>query len=266
MLTRSLLPVSPQVETGACVKPKDRQAKILEIVRRDGEASVEALSAAFDVSAETVRRDLAALAEAGTLTKHHGGARRLRLHREGSFEDRLYDNAEAKSAIAAKLARAVEPGETLFIDTGTTTLACAEALTGVKGLTVVTNSLAIARIMGATGRTYLLGGAYVPGNDQTAGPFVIEEIGRFQADRAVLTVAALDAGAGAMDADMDEAQIARAMIANARSVTVLAHKDKFARRAAFKVCRLDEIDLLVSDEAPDGPLASELAEAGVEVQ
>jgi DeoR/GlpR family transcriptional regulator of sugar metabolism len=250
------------------VKPKDRQMKILEIVGRDGAASVETLAGTFDVSIETIRRDLSDLASTGVLHKVRGGARRIRLFAEGSFEERRFEAAEAKAAIARTLLGVVEPGDTLFIDTGTTTLACAEELARRDGLTVITNSAVIAQRMGATGRhkVFMVGGTWHPGNGETVGAIAIDQIARFQADHAVIGVAAMDAEGGAMDADFDEAQIARAMIASARHVIVLAHGGKFGRRAAFRVCRLDEIDMLVSDREPDGPLAAALAEAGVEVR
>jgi DeoR/GlpR family transcriptional regulator of sugar metabolism len=253
---------------GGRMKPKDRQTKILEIVARNGAVEVETLARSFDVSVETIRRDLSGLASTGALHKVRGGARRIRLAVEGSFEERRFEAAEAKAAIAKTLADLVEPGETLFIDTGTTTLACAEELARRDGLTVVTNSFLIAQRMGATARhrVHVLGGAWHSGNAETVGPLAIEQIGRFQADHAVLGVAAMDAEAGAMDADFDEAQIARAMINHARHIIVLAHGEKFGRRAAYRVCRLDEIDVLVSDRAPDGHLAAALAEAGVEVR
>jgi DeoR/GlpR family transcriptional regulator of sugar metabolism len=251
------------------VKPKDRQARILEIVGRDGQASVEALAEAFVVSVETIRRDLFDLASTGALHKVRGGARRIKLHTEGSFDERRFDHAEAKAAIARTLAEVIEPGDTIFLDTGTTTLACAEELARVDGLTVITNSLFVAQRLGAQSprhRVYLVGGAYQPGNAETAGPLAIEQIGRFQADHAVLGVAALDSEAGAMDSDFDEAQVARAMVDHARHVIVLAHGAKFDRRAAFRVCRLDEIDMLVSDREPVGELAAALSAAAVEVR
>ena len=129
------------------MKPKLRQSRILEVVAREGEATVEALAAEFDVSAETIRRDLAYLAMSGALQKVHGGARRLRLHAEGSFQQRMSEDAAAKQVIARKLATIVEPGDTLFMDTGTTTLFCAEALAEVERLTVITNSVRVAQAL-----------------------------------------------------------------------------------------------------------------------
>ncbi|WP_181701642.1 DeoR/GlpR family DNA-binding transcription regulator [Chthonobacter albigriseus] len=251
------------------MRPRQRQARIAEIIWHKGQMSVDALAHTFDVSVETIRRDLGQLAEGGLLQKVHGGAKRLRLHAEGSFQERMAENAQAKRTIAAKMLRLVEPGDTVFIDTGSTTLACAEALSGVERLTVITNSVAIAQVFGASqaGTTvYLLGGAYGNDNGQTVGPLVLDQIQEFQADHAILTVAAIDPAVGAMDSNFDEAQVARAMIGHARNVFVAANLTKFGRKAAFRVCRLEEVDVVVTDGAPDQAHATALAAAGVEIR
>lgn len=250
------------------MRPRERQGRILEIVGRDGEASVESLAETFVVSHETIRRDLEVLASTGALHKVRGGARRIKLMTEGSFRERMFDQAPAKAEIGRKLAMVVDDGDTLFMDTGTTTLACAEALGAFRDLTIITNSLRIAQRLGeqdAGHRLFLLGGAYAADNSETVGPLAIEQIERFQADHAVLTVAAVDAEAGAMDADLDEAHVARAMIEHARNTIILAHAEKFGRRAAFRVCRLDEIGVLVSETKPVGALETALTAAGVEL-
>lgn len=233
------------------MKPEHRQERIRELVGRDGEARVDALADAFGVSAETIRRDLARLAREGIIQKVHGGARPLRLFAEGSRVERAREGAEAKARIARRIAQIVEPGETLFMDTGTTTLACADALAGCDGLTVITNSVEIAQRIGRnpTCSVFLLGGAFRAGDAETVGPLVIEQVRHFQADRAILGIAGLDAEAGATNSIFDEAQVARAMIARAGSTVVLAHGDKLGRRAAFRVCPLPEIELLVCDRA-----------------
>ena len=233
--------------------PKQRRCEIADLVSRTGQITVEALADAFDVSLETIRRDLGKLAETGALQKIHGGAKPLQLHAEGSFDERMAEDANAKVRIAEKLSVIVEPGETIFIDTGSTTLICAEELAKIDRLTVITNSVRVAQVVGrAAGATvYLLGGSFSGDNAETAGPMVIVQIARFRADRAILTVAALDTDAGAMDSDFDEAQVARAMMAHAHQTVVLAHGSKLGRRAAFQICRLDEVDMLVCDQSPD---------------
>lgn len=251
------------------MKPKEREARILEIVRADGEASVEALASRFAVSAETIRRDLHALASTGALHKVRGGARRIRAASEDSFELRRYANAPGKAAIARTLTQVIGPGDTIFIDTGTTTLACAETLSAIDGLTAVTNSFRIAERMAqgeAHQRIFVLGGAWSADNAEAVGPMAIAQIAQFRADHAVLGVAALHSTSGGMDADPDEAQVAHAMIAHAQRVIVVAHHEKFDQRATFAVCRLDEIDVLVCDQAPQGDLARALERARVEVR
>lgn len=269
VLTREIPSLSTLRSDGGCVKPKDRQARILDIVRRDDEASVEALAKRFDVSHETVRRDLRVLASTGLLHKVRGGARPTQMTVEGSHRERLFAHAEAKTEIGAKLAGCIGNGDTLFIDTGTTTLACAKALSTLRNLTIITNSIRLAQRLSELSdnhTVFMLGGTYGADNAQTLGPLATEQAGRFQADHAVLTVAAIDAESGAMDADFDEAQVARAMIGNAQRTILLADASKFGQRAAHRVCRLADVDMLVSDQAPEGTLATALSAWGVEVR
>lgn len=248
------------------MKPRARQAGIADVIGQEGQMSVEDLAGRFGVSAETIRRDLAQLAEGGLVQKVHGGAKRLRLLTEGSFQDRMTENAAAKRIIADKLRQLVEPGDTLFIDTGSTTVIAAEALAPVGGLTVITNALRIAQIFAAADRgtrVFLLGGSFNPGNDQTVGPMALAQIAGFQADHAVLTVAGFDAESGATTTDFDEAQVARAMIENADQLVLLVDGSKFGRKAAFRVCPARRVDLLVTEAEPDAALAARLRAADV---
>lgn len=250
------------------MKPHERQPQIEAIIRREGEVSVEMLAERFDVSPETIRRDLGSLAELGRVQKVHGGARRARLIHEPSHDQRETTARDAKAAIGRRLAEAVEPGETLFIDTGSTTLAAAETLAAIPDLTIITNSCRLAeRIarISADATIHLLGGRYGADNAQTTGIAVIEQLQAFRADRAILTVAALDVDQGAMDASQDEAQIARAMIRNARMVTVLADPGKFGRHAAYAVCATEDIDLIISDGQLEKAHKAALRDKGVDL-
>ena len=248
------------------MKPKQRQDQIAEIVAREGDVSIETLVARLSVSAETVRRDLSHLAEGGVIRKVYGGARRPSLHIEGSFHDRLSAHAAAKRVIAQKLVPLISPGETIFVDTGSTTLICAEALATLGPFTVITNSARIASVF-ASGlprhSIFLLGGAYSGDNAETLGPMVIEQIGAFQADHAIVSATAIDGDLGAMDADFNEARVARAMLDRARQLILVADASKFGQRAAHSVCGLATIDVLVSDQRPTPPLAAQLLAAGV---
>lgn len=247
------------------MRPQDRQNAILALIAHRGEVRVEELAARFSVSVETVRRDLAQLDARGMLRKVHGGARLPSLHAEDSYGDRLDARAAEKERIARHLAALVGSGETLFLDTGSTTLACARALSRHEGLTAVTNSVHVAQALAAGGRArvFLLGGLFAPGNVQTVGAMVLEDLSRFHADRAVLTVSGLHAGLGATDADCEEAQVARAMIARARQTVIVADSAKIGLVSAFSVCATEAIDVLVTEDgALAGPVIAAALAAG----
>lgn len=248
-------------------RPRVRQAEICDLVAKRGEITVEALAVNFDASAETIRRDLTVLADAGRLRKVHGGARSVIARGEGEFGVRMRRNALAKRQIAEKLAGLITPHSTLFMDTGSTTLICAQVLARVKNLTIITNSTRIAEAF-ANGRgraeIYLLGGRYRGDNAQTVGDAAARQIASYRADMAILTVGAIDER-GVMDYSSHEAEVARAMIDASRKLTVVADHSKFMRSATFSVCALAEIDTLVTDQTPKAALGASLALARVEV-
>lgn len=242
-----------------------RQKKLVEIVRKKEKASVEELAALLDASRETIRRDLTQLATAGMIQKIHGGATTPRILGEGPFQQRLSENVDAKMKIAKTAAQLFCPGETLFIDTGSTTLLFAEEIAKIAGLTIVTNSTEIARTIAkanASSRAFLLGGAFSADNSQTVGTMVAAQIRSFRAHHAVLTIGALDRRTGAMDFNIEEAQVARAMIEQSENVTVLADQSKFNTLASFEVCPLAKIDRLVCDTRPPKNLGEGLEAAG----
>ncbi|WP_108263386.1 DeoR/GlpR family DNA-binding transcription regulator [Mangrovicoccus ximenensis] len=254
------------------MRPRDRRGEIAKLVQRSGEIGVDALARLFDVSPETIRRDLGQMAEEGTILKVHGGARALgRNFVEDSFQARMQEEPLAKAVIAEKLCEVVRAGDTVMIDTGSTTAIAAERLAGLRGLKVITNSLHVAETFGRHGaqsgiEIFLLGGSYAPGNSQTTGPDAIAQIDLYRADHAISAVTAVSAREGATNSNVHEAQIARAMIARAQNVIVLAHAGKFGRRAAFRVCGFDRMDMLISDRRPEGALAHALDGAGVTVR
>lgn len=250
------------------MKPRERRLQIETTIQQQGSASVEALAERFAVSTETIRRDLSRLAAAGRILKIHGGARTMRLLNEPAMLVRSRLASREKVQIGQRLAQAIQPGDTLFIDTGSTTLAAAPALARIPGLTIITNSLRLAEALateGSDANIHLLGGRFAADNGQTVGPSVLGQIGEYQADHCVLTVAALSPEIGAMDASHDEAQIARAMVANARNLIILADSSKLGRRAAFTICRSAGIGLVITDDGAGNAQRAEFEAHGIEV-
>ncbi|MFB2551887.1 DeoR/GlpR family DNA-binding transcription regulator [Ensifer soli] len=253
------------------MSPTDRWDRIVALLGQGGGMSVEALAEALAVSRETVRRDLARLDAAGRLRKIHGGARPLvapatASNKEGPFAQRMMQNAEAKHRLARAAAALFARGDSLFIDTGSTTVAFAEALARIDGLVVVTNAPRIAATLSANASQslFLIGGAYGADAGESLGPLALEQIGKFRARHVVLTVGALDA-ACIMDFDLQEAEVAKAMIERADRLTVLADHSKLDCRAVFEVAPLSALDTLVTDAPPPPAIAQALADAGVAV-
>ena len=247
------------------MKIRDRHNRLVDIVRKRGKASVEELARLLDASRETIRRDLTRLAKAGKIQKVHGGATIPRIMGEGSYQHRLSQNVEAKTRIAKAAADLVKPGETLFIDTGTTTLFFAEEIARISELMIVTNSTEIARTIAKEGngsRVYLLGGEFSAENSQTIGAMVTAQIRSFRAHHAVLTIGALDRRTGAWDYNFEEAQVAQAMIEQSDKVTILADSSKFNSLASFEVCQISRIRNLVCEKRPPEDVAQALEAAG----
>ncbi|HEY7305546.1 MAG TPA: DeoR/GlpR family DNA-binding transcription regulator [Bryobacteraceae bacterium] len=253
------------------MRPSNRRDAIIDLVRERERVTVDFLARQLRASCETIRRDLTDLAARGLIRKFHGGATLpdvsgAGLKTEGSFQSRMQDHLREKRTIGRRAASLFSPGDTLLIDTGTTTVIFAEELTRLSRLTVITNSLAIAQIMarGEGNRAFLLGGEYSDDASENLGTLAVEQVSRFHATHAVLTVGAIEAD-GIFDYNLNEAEIARAMIAQSRHVTVLADSSKFGRSALFQVCTLAAIDRLVVNEAPDGAMVEALRAAEVEV-
>lgn len=253
------------------MRPSERQDEIVRLVHRAGEISVDDLADRLKVSRETVRRDLANLDAVGRLRKFHGGAR-IRSHAtnepqaEGPFALRMADNAASKRKIAYAAASLLSPGDALFIDTGTTTLLLAEALVDLPSLVVITNSHRIAATVAANPdhRIFLIGGAYGADAGQSLGHLAVEQIKRFRARHAFLTVGAIDESC-VMDFDAQETEIAQAMIERAEMVTVLADSSKFDKRGIFEVAPWRTIDRLVTDARPSRALEAAIRGEGIEI-
>ncbi len=248
-----------------------RHDQVLALLTQSGEMTVEALAEELGVSRETVRRDLTQLGAAGKLRRFHGGARPITatssvVDSESPFAHRLAQNAAAKRRIAAAASRLLRPEDSLFIDTGSTTVVFAEALVAVPSLVTITNSPRIAATLASNSshKVFLIGGAYGPDAGESLGPLALEQIGKFRARHAVLTIGAIDPTC-VMDFDLQEAEVAKAMIERADRVTVLADSSKFDRRAVFEVVALGRIHTLVTDAPPSEPMARALAVAGTQL-
>lgn len=246
--------------------PTRWQSAILDALRVTGRDSITALAERLNVSDETVRRHLKDLVQQGAVHRVHGGVVLAGALAEPPFSRRIKERIAAKRAIAKAVAGQVSDGMTLLIDSGSTTTYVAEALLQKTGLTVVTNSIEIARTL--LGRSdcavHLTGGALRADIGAAVGLEAIELIRVFRGDLAILSIGAVDPKDGYMDFDIDEARVARAMIDRADRVIVAADAWKFTAKARVRVCGFEPISMLVTDEPPPSSLAQRLDAAGTE--
>lgn len=247
------------------MKPTVRRERITDILRERERVNVDDLAVLLETSRETIRRDLSELADDGVVRKFHGGAALIENFREGPFAKRQSESVQSKRIVARAAAALYQPGDSIFIDTGSTTIVFAEELARLSGITVITNGPRIAHILAEAGNdVFVVGGEYRPEVGEMVGELAIEQISRFHASHAVLTVGGLTE-TGVMDYRLDEAQIARTMVQQATKVTVIADSSKLGRNALFQVCSLSSINQLVVDAEPEPNLRAAMNEAGVEV-
>lgn len=235
--------------------PETRRDAILTQARSGAKLEVEALAATLAASRETIRRDLALLDRMGLLRRVHGGAvaaSHIPPPDEGPFSDRMRQAVTAKRAIARHVAAELMPGDSVFIDTGSTTLFLAEEIARRSGLVIITNSADIAASCqrGDGHRIVLIGGDFRVAGRETLGAMALAQIGQLRAARAILTVAAVTER-GVFDIDPQEAEVARAMAQQVDQVTILADSSKMGRAGVFQVCPMTAVARLVTDALPE---------------
>ncbi|MET0673296.1 MAG: DeoR/GlpR family DNA-binding transcription regulator [Microbacterium pygmaeum] len=254
----------------------ERQDLIERILLDDGRVSVVALARRFDVTTETVRRDLAQLEIAGALHRVHGGA--VLRERESTTEPTLAERAHRRSGAKAAIGRrALELlGDrfrgSLFLDAGTTTSAIGTQLGDHLAATggqaeVVTHAMTLAHALADVRDAELtvIGGRVRGTTAAAVGADTVRSIQRLRPDIAFLGTNGISATFGLSTPDPDEAAVKSAIVQSARRVVVVADAEKLGRELLVSFASLGEIDVLVTDAAPDAELTDALAAADVEV-
>ena len=244
-----------------------RQSEILRQVRQRGSCTIGDLAQRLQVSDETIRRHVKPLVSEGLVHRVHGGIVLPDPYHEPPIQRRMLDQREAKERIAEAVAQQIKDGDSLVIDTGSTTTYVARALAEHANLVVVTNSAQIASLLACrNGNRVFMAGGELRAHDAAAfGPDTKEFVERFQVQYAILSMGAVHAADGFMVYHLCEAEFSQAAIGQAERVIVAADSTKFDRRSLVRVCDPGAIDLLVTDHAPGRALARRLAEAEVDL-
>ena len=246
-----------------------RELEVLEALRRLGGSGRSAeLARVLDVSEETVRRTIKALAKAGAVERVHGGAYLTGNQAGPSFFRRMGENPKEKGWIARKTLAHVQDRATVFLDVGSTTSFVAEALRQRNNLTVVTNSIGVAQVLANHNGNalHLLGGEMQSDERGTFGPVAEQQAQRFAYDLVVLSADALSAKHGLLYHSALEAQLASVVSAGAERVIVVTTHPKFGESAPHRGPDPHLLDVLISDRQPGKKLLRALQEWGVAVE
>ena len=244
-----------------------RRSKILEQLKLDGKVSVSRLAETLGATPVTIRNDLTALERDGYLVRMQGGAviaPRLENRFVADTEDPTFLQ---KQALAEEVAKLISDGQTLFFNSGTTTHHIARALKGKKHLNIVTNSLSIAMELGnvSTFHVLLLGGEINASYGFTSGGDTQEQLSKYRADWAILSVDGVSAQGGITTCHPEEAIIDRLMMANARNRLISATGNKIGKAGFSRISDGDSTIQLITDSTCDKDALLELRERGMKI-
>ena len=234
---------------------RQRRNEIVALVNEHGAVRSTELTARFGVSDMTIRRDIAALADANLVIRVHGGATRSERFsnsaQEPGFSAKSRQRLGQKQLIAARAAQRIQPGSAIGITAGTTTYRLMTHLGSIADLTVVTNSLAIAGAVRSTGlpgtNVIITGGTPTPSN-AIVGPMAERCLSNLHLDQLFMGIHGMSAEAGFTTPNLAEAQTNLAFIASARDVVVLADSTKWGIVGLGTIAPLDSADVVITDD------------------
>jgi DeoR family transcriptional regulator of aga operon len=268
---RAMVVGGDALEQQLTASPSERRKRMLDMIKKREFARVGELSDRFGISEVTVRSDLQALAEQGHIHRVHGGAIPRVLGQERPFEEAETSFAAEKDAIGRAAATLVRNGESVILDVGTTAVAAANALAArsdLRDVVAFTNGLktalalepAIPRIS-----VVVLGGTLRPLQHSLVDPLATHILDRIAASTLLLGCNGVHPSGGVTNINLPEAEIKHRMLEVARRRIVLADGSKIGRIELAKLCRIDQIDMVITGESADPTTLDSLREAGCEV-
>lgn len=245
----------------------ERRKKIIDLVHQDKRVLVSDLSRMFEVTEETIRRDLEKLEKDGIVSRTYGGAMLNRHTNEDlPFVTRGALNTDIKRNIALKALELINDGDTLMVDPSSTAFEFLKLLGNKNNLTVITNSINILHEFANSGIHIISsGGSLRHRSLSLVGPVAHDTIQRYNVDTAVISCKALDLDRGITDSNEPECELKKYMLRQAEKVVLLADHTKFDKTAFTKLAQLNKIDVLITDRKPSDIWLKRLAENNVEV-
>ena len=245
-----------------------RQQQIMALVRQTGNVTVDDLAVRFDVTPQTIRKDLNELCDGKLLARTHGGAMLSSGVENVAYEARRNLAASEKGVIGRHAASLIPNNCSLFMNIGTTTEEVARALVGHEGLLVITNNIHVATILMPSPRidVILAGGMLRKADGGIVGEAAVDFISQFKVDHAVIGASALDEDGAMLDFDYREVRVAKAIMQNARNVMLVADGMKFTRTAPVRIGHLSDVDTFVTDRTPPEPIVELCRDSGVHLE
>lgn len=229
-----------------------RQNDILSLIKKSGQVGVDDLAIQFDVSTQTIRKDLNELAQRGLAARVHGGAMPRASIANVAYEERRQMASSEKQLIGQLTSTLIPNNCSIMLNIGTTTEQVARALSGHSDLVVISNNVNIINsLSGSASKELILAGGTVRQSDGAiVGDAAVEFISRFKVDFAIIGASAMDDDGAVLDFDLREVSVARAILRNARTRILVCDNQKFERTAPVRVCEIAEIDYFVTDRMP----------------
>lgn len=238
----------------------DRQTQIVDQLARQGELRIQELKEMFPVTEMTLRRDLEKLEQLGILKRTFGGA----ISVTQSIGERSVQRMEEKLRIGRRAAAAIQHGESIFIDGGTTTMQIVKHLPISYPVTIVTNALNVASVLLERKiRTIVLGGMALEATSTLVGPMAVDAASKMAFDRIFLGTTGISAQHGFSNSDMYEAELKRAVVQRSTEVNVVADHTKFGEKVLVSFADISTVHCLYTDSLPEGLLADACREAGL---
>ncbi len=245
-----------------------RQNQILSLARQLGTVIVEDLAERFDVTPQTIRKDLNELCNDRLLARTHGGAMLTSGVQNMAYEARRQISAIEKQAVGQLAAKLIPNNCSLFINIGTTTEEVARALVHHEGLLVITNNIHVATILMHLPHidVMIVGGLVRRSDGAVLGEQAVDLISQFKVDHAVMGVSAIDDDGALLDFDYREVRAAQAIMQNSRNVILVSDSMKFSRSAPVRMGHLSQVDVFVTDKPPPETIIELCKHQGVQIE
>lgn len=246
-----------------------RKKKILEYLNIEGRVEVPALAEQFQVSTETIRRDLERLDSEGRLRKVYGGAVKLSADSlEPPFDAKQLIHAKEKAAIGKYAASLINDGDTIMIGNGTTTIEVIRHLANRPDVTVVTHS-APAMLLALDifpGKVIFIGGELNKRQKSTEGPLAEQLLNQLRVNKAFISAGGVSLVDGVTDYELSEANISRKMMTRAAETFLLVDSSKFGKTTFANICSLDDVFTIITDAGCENEWKQHMADNDVQVR